>query len=167
MEIALLKLPRNYQTLHDEHARQTQVPGQPNADNAQSEPKPTRPTFGPPSPGWTDSPKMEHNFASAREFDEWVNANAAQRQASRPDQAAGAVGHEAAAEKVRLAGDLQAAKDAGRSAKPQQGNDHDAPAPEATKQEKSSGKAALAEDLKAAKDSTKETDQSRDSSRSR
>ena len=143
MEIAILKPPRNYQTLHDEHAHvagqsssqqdQARVPGQPEADNAQSEPEPTRPTqVRAPSPGWTDSPKMEHHFASAAEFDNWLNASATARQASRPDQSAGLPGHEAAAEKVRLAGDLQAAKETGHAAE-HHSPDRNASAPDAAR----------------------------------
>lgn len=170
-----MKPPRNYQALHDEHVRQTQVPGQPNADNAQSEPEPTRPPLRPPSPGWTDSPRMDMNQVSAVDYHNWVNANAAQRQSAQPDVSVGiaekAQQRDKAAEKLMdkeaLATDLQAAKDAGRSAKPLQGNDHDAPAPESAKQEKTGGKAALAEDLKAAKESANETDQNHDSGRSR
>jgi len=168
-----LKPPRNYQGLHDEHARadgqsapqdQAQVPGQPEADDAHSEPKPSRPTFRPPSPGWTDSPKMEHQFDSAREFNNWANATA--RQASRPDQSAGVAGHEAAAEKARLAGDLEAAKETVQAAE-RHSSDRNASPPEAAEQEKGSGKALLAEDLKAAKENANETDQSRDPGRSR
>lgn len=170
-----MKPPRNYQALHDEHARQTQVPGQPNADNAQSEPESTRPPFRPPSPGWTDSPRMDMNQTSAVDYHNWANANAAQRQSAQPDVSVGIAekaqqrdkADEKLMDKEALATDLQVAKDAGRSAKPQQGNDHDAPAPEAAKQEKPGGKAALAEDLKAAKESAKATDQSRDTGRSR
>jgi hypothetical protein len=170
-----LKPPRNYQALHDEHAPaagqsasqqdQAQVPGQPEADNAHSEPEPTRPTqVRPPSPGWTDSPKMEHQFDSAREFNNWANVTA--RQASRPDQSAGVAGHEAAAEKARLAGDLEAAKETGQAAE-RHSPDRNASPPDAAKQEIPSGKAALAEDLKAAKESANETDQNHDPGRSR
>jgi len=176
VEIALLKPPRSYQPLNDEHARaagqsaseqdQAPVPGQPEADNVQSEPEPSRPTqVRASSPGWTDSPKMEHHQASAVSYNNWANANATARQASRPDQSAGVPGHEAAAEKVRLAGDLQAAKE-GQAAE-HRNPDRNASPPDAAKQEKPSGKAALAEDLKAAKESAKETAQSRDTSRSR
>jgi hypothetical protein len=107
---------------------------------------------------------MDQNFASAAKFDNWVNASATERQASRPDQSAGVPGHDAAAGKLRLAANLQAAKEAG----PQKGPDRDASTPETAQEERLSGsKARLSANLKAAKESSKETDQSHDTSRSR
>jgi hypothetical protein len=106
---------------------------------------------------------MDQNFASAAKFDNWVNASATERQASRPDQSAGVPGHDAAAGKLRLAANLQAAKEAG----PQKGPGRDASAPETAQQEQLSGKPLLSANLKAAKESSKETDQSHDTSRSR
>jgi len=82
------------------------------------------------------------------------------------DPSAGVAGHEAAAEKVRLAGDLQAAKETGQAPE-HHSPDRNASPSDVAKQEKPSGKAALTEDLKAVKESAKETDQSRDTSRSR
>jgi hypothetical protein len=110
---------------------------------------------------------MDEQQRSATNYSNWANANAIARQAPQTDPSAGAQAHEAAGGKVRLSSDLQAAKDAGRTASAQQANNRDTPTPDAAKQEKPSGKAALAEDLKAAKESAKETDQSRDPGRSR
>jgi hypothetical protein len=116
---------------------------------------------------------MEHNFASAREFDKWVNANAAQRQSAQPDVSVGIAekaqqrdkSTERLSGKEQLAANLQAAKEAG----PQKEPDRDVSAPEAANQEKLSGKERLAANLKAAKESSNETEQnpSRDTGRSR
>jgi hypothetical protein len=185
VEIALLKPPRHYQALDDEHTRlaeqsssqqqdqQAQVSRQPEANPAQPEPQPTRPPeVRAPSPGWTDSPRMDMQQAAATNYNNWANVNAAERQSAQPDVAIGmgekAQQRDKAEEKLigkeRIAANLQAAKEA----RPQKGPDRDASPPETAQTERLSGsKARLSANLKAAKESSKETDQSRDTSRSR
>jgi hypothetical protein len=184
VEIALLKPPRHYQALDDEHTRlaeqsssqqqdqQAQVSRQPEANTAQPEPQPTRPPeVRAPSPGWTDSPHMDKQQAAATNYNNWANVNAAERLGAQANLSANTPERDATlaeaedklAGKERIAANLEAAKEAG----PQKGPDRDASTPEAAQQEKLSGKALLSANLKAAEESSKETDQSRDTSRSR
>lgn len=177
-----MKPPRDYQALRDEHANvparsqsqqdQAQVPRQPEVDNAQSEPEPSRPNqVRAPSPGWTDSPQMDKQQAAAINYNNWANANVAERRGAQANLAANTPEHDATLDKAeekltskgRLAADLQAAREVGA----QKGPDRDASTPEVPQQERLSGKALLAEDLKAAKENANETNQSHDPGRSR
>jgi len=179
-----VKTPRDYQSLRAEHAKatkqpasqndQAQVPRPPEADNSQSVPEPTRPTQV-RAPGWNGTGDLVSEQTAANRLDKWVNKSVMERQSAQPDVSVGiaekAQQRDKAEEKLSgkelHAADLQAAKQAGRAARPQQGADRNVSPQAAAKQEKLSGKALHAADLKAAKESAKEPDQSRDTSRSR
>jgi hypothetical protein len=117
---------------------------------------------------------MDMNQASAVDYHNWANANAAQRQSAQPDVSVGIAekaqqrdkADERLKDKEALATDLQAAKGTGQAAE-HPSPERDVSPPDPAKQEKNGGKEALAEDLKAAKESAKETDQSRDTGRPR
>jgi len=193
VEIALLKPPRNYQELDDQHkdasgqsasqddrtrsAPQTDAEKKPqdyqalrneqaNAEIVPSQQVPSNPSqVRVKPPVWEGRGDfVSETTAAINEAKNRANARTMARQSDRTDQAADIPGHEAGAGKLRLAANLQAAKEAG----PQKGPDRDASPPETAQTERLSGsKARLSANLKAAKESSKETDQSHDTSRSR
>jgi len=151
------KTPQNYQALRNEQA---------NVETAPSQQVPSSPSqVRVKPPVWEGRGDfVSETTAAINEGKNRANARAMKAQSGRPDQTADNAGHDAAAGKLRLAANLQAAREAG----PQKGPDRDASSPETAQKERLSGsKALLSANLKAAKESSKETDQSHDTSRSR
>lgn len=182
--------PQKYQPLRDEHARvakesapqaeKQEAPSR--APDAEQEPQPHRPEqVRGPSPGWTESQRIEDVQGAAVRYDKWLNADLTSRNTheaehqlqSRPSQAEHASEQEKSSGKALFAADLARAKDGGAAvnrerdtgnAPPAQGEQKDN-APAAA--EKQSGKELFAADLKEATESAPAPEQGRDHGRSR
>jgi hypothetical protein len=168
VENAIVRTPRNYDALRNEHANATgqsasqqdqgPAPRQPEVKNARSELKPSgQSDVRSAPPPWDGTGDRFSEETAAIRRNSWLNPGAIARQGARPDASANGP----------LAADLQAAKQTGHAAAQQHGADRNASPTKAGEQEKQSGKAVLAEDLKAAKGSGNEVDPSHDPGRSR